>query len=330
MSLIKQSMSRFIKARQLWKGYRLMPSLLAVSIVAVLLSPLASQSSEPQSSELQPLKSIGISVADLGNPYFVQLVETVSAKAEELAGEPVKMLIRSDAYDWQRQIGQINDFIEQKVDLIVLTAADEYKVAAVVAKAQRAGIKVIAVDVNAQGADATITTDNVQAGVIACEKLAEKIGYQGNFVIINGVLVSSVIERVAGCKSALNKYPNITLLSDRMNGTGSVEGGMEAMTYLMEEYDHIDAVFTINDPTAFGALRASQQAKRSEFVLASIDGAPFATDIIKQQDNPWVATAVQRPIPMAEKAIEIGMDLLKGKDVAQRFILIPSVLVEKP
>jgi ribose transport system substrate-binding protein len=307
-----------------------MPSLLAVSIVAVLLSPLASQSSEPQSSELQPLKSIGISVADLGNPYFVQLVETVSAKAEELAGEPVKMLIRSDAYDWQRQIGQINDFIEQKVDLIVLTAADEYKVAAVVAKAQRAGIKVIAVDVNAQGADATITTDNVQAGVIACEKLAEKIGYQGNFVIINGVLVSSVIERVAGCKSALNKYPNITLLSDRMNGTGSVEGGMEAMTYLMEEYDHIDAVFTINDPTAFGALRASQQAKRSEFVLASIDGAPFATDIIKQQDNPWVATAVQRPIPMAEKAIEIGMDLLKGKDVAQRFILIPSVLVEKP
>ncbi|MGO2235714.1 MAG: substrate-binding domain-containing protein [Marinomonas sp.] len=324
MSASKPSTSLFHKARQLWKAYRVMPSLLAVSVIAVSLSPLVSQSSEPQ-----PLKSIGISVADLGNPYFVQLVETASVKAEELAGEPVKMLIRSDAYDWQRQIGQINDFIDQKVVLIVLTAADEYKVAAVVAKAQRAGIKVIAVDVNAQGADATITTDNVQAGAIACEKLAEKINYQGNFVIINGVLVSSVIERVAGCKSALNKYPDITLLSDRMNGTGSVEGGMEAMTYLMEEYDHIDAVFTINDPTAFGALRAAQQANRKEFVLASIDGAPFATEIIKQQDNPWIATAVQRPIPMAEKAIEIGMDLLKGKEVAQRFILIPSTLIEK-
>ncbi|RBP77994.1 monosaccharide ABC transporter substrate-binding protein (CUT2 family) [Marinomonas rhizomae] len=301
-----------------------MPSILAISIVAVSLSPLVSQSSEPQ-----PLKSIGISVADLGNPYFVQLVDTVSLKAEQLAGQPVKMIIRSDAYDWQRQIGQINDFIEQKVDLIVLTAADEYKVAAVVAKAQRAGIKVIAVDVNAQGADATITTDNVQAGAIACEKLAKMIGYQGKFVIINGVSVSSVIERVAGCKSTLNKYPDITLLSDRMNGTGSVEGGMEAMTYLMEEYGHIDAVFSINDPTAFGALRAAQQANRNEFILASVDGAPFATDIIKQQDNSWVATAVQRPIPMAEKAIEIGMDLLKGKEVAQRFILIPSTLIEK-
>ncbi|NLQ17991.1 ABC transporter substrate-binding protein [Marinomonas sp. M1K-6] len=322
MSLMKSTIA-CLQTRSFWKADRLIPSVLAVFIVAVLFSPLSSQSSEPQ-----PLKSIGISVADLGNPYFVQLVDTATSKAEELAGEPVNMLIRSDAYDWQRQITQINDFIEQKVDLILLTAADEYKVAAVVAKAQRAGIKVIAVDVNAQGADATITTDNVQAGAIACEKLAEKIGYQGNFVIINGVLVSSVIERVVGCKSTLNKYPNITLLSDRMNGTGSVEGGMEAMTYLMEEYDHIDAVFTINDPTAFGALRASQQANRREFVMASVDGAAFAVDIIQQANTPWVATAVQRPVPMAEKAVEIGMDLLKGKDVAQRFILIPSVLVE--
>ncbi|MDE8604400.1 substrate-binding domain-containing protein [Marinomonas sp. RSW2] len=324
MNFIQWTATLANKVHQHWVTRRFMPSVVAASIVVVLLSPLSSQSSEPQ-----PLKSIGISVADLGNPYFVELVETVASKAEALAGEPVKMLIRSDAYDWQRQIGQINDFIEQKVDLIVLTAADEYKVAAVVAKAQRAGIKVIAVDVNAHGADATITTDNVQAGVVACEKLANKMGYKGDFVIINGVLVSSVIERVAGCKSALNKYPNITLLSDRMNGTGSVEGGMEAMTYLMEEYDHIDAVFTINDPTAFGALRAALQANRNEFILASVDGAPFALDLIQQANNPWIATAVQRPVQMAEKAIEIGMALLEGRDVPQRFILIPAVLVEK-
>jgi len=324
MSLLTWAAAYAKKWRMRWMASRLMPSLVMISIVVVSFSPLSSQSSEPQ-----PLKSIGISVADLGNPYFVQLVETATSKAEALAGEPVKMLIRSDAYDWQRQIGQINDFIEQKVDLIVLTAADEYKVAAVVAKAQRAGIKVIAVDVNAHGADATITTNNVQAGVIACEKLANKLGYRGNFVIINGVLVSSVIERVAGCKSTLNKYPNIKLLSDRMNGTGSVEGGMEAMTYLMEEYDHIDAVFTINDPTALGALQAAKQANRSEFLLASVDGAPFALDLIKQTDNPWIATAVQRPVQMAEKAIEIGMELLEGREVSQRFILIPAILVEK-
>ncbi|AEF56292.1 substrate-binding domain-containing protein [Marinomonas posidonica] len=323
-TIIKLLHRGMVSLRTSWLVRRVLPSGMAVLLCSTLVLPISSQSSEPQ-----PLRSIGISVADLGNPYFVKLVDAATSKAQALANGPVKMLIRSDAYDWQRQIEQLNDFIEQDVDLIVLTAADEYKVAPVVAKAQRAGIKVIAVDVNADGADATITTDNVQAGVVACERLAKKTGYKGNFVIINGVLVSSVIERVAGCKSTLNKYPNIHLLSDRMNGTGSVEGGMEAMTYLMEEYDHIDAVFTINDPTALGVLRAAKQAQRDEFLLASVDGAPFAEDLIKQPNNPWIATAVQRPVQMAEKAIEIGMDLLAGKDVPQRFILIPSVLFEK-
>lgn len=289
------------------------------ALLSLSLVPLA---------QAQPLRSIGISVADLGNPFFVQLVEAASARAQALNDDPVEVVVRSDAYDLQRQIEQLNDFIERKVDLIILTAADEYKIAPTVAKAQRAGIKVIAVDVNAQGADATITTDNVQAGVVACERLAQEIDYQGQFVIINGVSVSSVLERVAGCKSALNRYPDITLLSDRLNGTGSQEGGMEAMTYLMEEYDHIDAVFAINDPTAHGALLAAEQAGRDEFVLASVDGSAFAVAHI-QQPNAWLATAVQRPKEMAERAVEIGMALLSGEEVRQRFILIPAKLAQK-
>ncbi|MEL0615066.1 sugar ABC transporter substrate-binding protein, partial [Marinomonas arenicola] len=66
---------------------------------------------------------------------------------------------------------------------------------------------------NAQGADATITTDTVQAGMLACERLAKKIQYRGNFAIINGVSVSSVLDRVSGCKSVLKIYTKITLLN---------------------------------------------------------------------------------------------------------------------
>ncbi|WCN15140.1 substrate-binding domain-containing protein [Marinomonas mediterranea] len=284
-------------------------------------------SSPSISTEAGVLRSIGISVADLGNPYFVKLVESTASKAKELSPTPVKMHIRSDAYDLERQTEQLNQFIDEGVDLIVLTAADEYGVAPVVAKARRAGIKVIAVDVNAEGADATITTDNVQAGRIACEHLAERINHKGNFVIINGVSVSSVVERVAGCKSAISRYPDITLLSDRLNGTGSLEGGMEAMTYLMEAYDHIDAVFTINDPTALGAIQAAEQAKRGEFILASVDGAEFAKRYIDKSDI-WIGTATQQPVQMAEKAVEIGLDLLNGKQIEQKFILIPSEFYE--
>ncbi len=295
-------------------------------VMGVLVTSTPARADEPHEP---PLRSIGMSVADLGNPFFVELVDSVTRRANELnQGHPVEVVVRSDAYDLKRQMRQLNEFIERQVDLIILTATDEYKIAPVVARAQRAGIKVIAVDVNAQGADATITTDNVQAGVVACERLAKEIGYKGQFVIINGVSVSSVLERVAGCKSAINRYPNITLLSDRLNGTGSQEGGMEAMVYLMEEYDHLDAVFAINDPTAYGALMAAEQAGREEFLLASVDGSNFAIDTI-QQPNVWIATAVQRPSLMAETAVEMGIALLNGEEIRQRFILIPAQLATK-
>lgn len=299
-------------------------------LLMVMGGLIASTSATADNVKEPPLRSIGMSVADLGNPFFVELVDSVTRRANELnQGHSVEVVVRSDAYDLKRQMRQLNEFIERQVDLIILTATDEYKIAPVVARAQRAGIKVIAVDVNAQGADATITTDNVQAGMVACERLAKEIGYQGQFVIINGVSVSSVLERVAGCKSAINRYPNITLLSDRLNGTGSREGGMEAMVYLMEEYDHLDAVFAINDPTAYGALMAAEQAGRNEFLLASVDGSNFAIDAI-QQPNVWIATAVQRPSLMAETAVEMGIALLNGEDIRQRFILIPAQLATKP
>jgi len=277
-------------------------------------------------SNTPKLQSIGISVADLGNPYFVQLIESATSRAESLVGQPVKMLIRSDAYDLKRQITQLNYFIEQDVDLILLTAADEEGIAPTIAKAQRAGIKVIAVDVKARGADATITTDNIQAGVIACEYLAKRMNFEGNMVIINGVAVSSVVERVAGCKSAIRDYPKIVLLSDQYNGTGSIDGGMKAMTYLMEAYPKIDGVFSINDPTALGAIRAAKQAGRNDFVLASVDGAPFAVKVIESGNSNWAATAMQKPTLMAEKAIEIGYQLLQGKKVEPNYILIPAEL----
>lgn len=295
---------------------------LFISSVMVLgLPTLSATASNPPK-----LQSIGISVADLGNPYFVKLIESATSRAESLTGNPVKMLIRSDAYDLKRQITQLNYFIEQDVDLILLTAADEEGIAPTIAKAQRAGIKVIAVDVKARGADATITTDNIQAGVIACEYLAKRMNYQGNMVIINGVAVSSVVERVAGCKSAIRDYPDIVLLSDQYNGTGSIDGGMKAMTYLMEAYPKIDGVFSINDPTALGAIRAAKQAARDDFVLASVDGAPFAVKVIESGNSNWAATAMQKTTLMAEKAIEIGYQLLQGKKVEPNYILIPAEL----
>ena len=84
---------------------RLLPCLLGALFSTALFAASPTPSTSAQAlAKPQVLTSIGISVSDLGNPYFVKLIDATAAKAKELTGGPVKMLIHSDAYDLNRQI----------------------------------------------------------------------------------------------------------------------------------------------------------------------------------------------------------------------------------
>ena len=75
-----------------------------------------------------------------------------------------KVTIASADYDLNKQFTQIDNFIAAGVDMILVNAADPRAIAPAVKRAQAAGITVIGVDVAAAGADATVQTDNTQAG----------------------------------------------------------------------------------------------------------------------------------------------------------------------
>lgn len=97
-------------------------------------------------------------------------------------------------------------------------------------------------DNTADGAQATITTDNVTAGKQACEYNAEKLNGEGNMLIVNGPPVSGVIDRVAVCKEVIANYPGITILSDNQNGIGTREGGLNVTTGLLAANNDVDAI----------------------------------------------------------------------------------------
>lgn len=273
--------------------------------------------------------SIGISVSDLGNPYFTQIARGAEIQAKQLVGDNANVVVVSSAYDVKRQIEQIEGFVAQGMDMILLSAASYDGVEAAVLKARKAGVKVLAVDVKAKGADVTVTTDNTQAGMIACDYLVKQLGGQGRVVIINGPKVSSVRERVAGCKEVLAQSPGIQLLSSDLNSGGGREGGLESMTYLLTQFQQIDGVFTINDPSALGAQDAAQFAGRDEFMIVSVDGAPLAEQQLRTEGSLIKATAAQFPNYMAAKAVEVGYRLMQGETLEQTSILIPAELITR-
>ncbi|RDJ99612.1 ABC transporter substrate-binding protein [Paraburkholderia lacunae] len=275
----------------------------------------------------KPLKSIGITVGSLGNPYFVTIVKGAEAKAKQINPNAKVTAVSAD-YDLNKQFTQIDNFISAHVDMILLNAADPKAIEPAVKKAEAAGIVVVAVDVAAAGANATVQTNNVQAGELSCGYIAKKLNGHGNVIIENGPPVSAVVDRVKGCKSVLAKEPGIKILSDDQDAKGSREGGMNVMQGYLTRFPKVDAVFTINDPQAVGSDLAAKQLQRKNIVITSVDGAPDIETALKS-DTLVQASASQDPWAMAQTAVDIGYGLMNGKQLANPMTLLPSTLVTR-
>jgi len=295
----------------------------AVSIAVALGISLTA----PAHAADKQLKSIGITVGSLGNPYFVTIVKGAEAKAKQINPGANVTAVSAD-YDMSKQFTQIDNFIAAHVDMILLNAADPKAIEPAVKKARAAGIVVVAVDVAAAGADATVQTNNVQAGELSCGFIAKKLNGKGNVVIENGPPVSAVLDRVKGCKSVLAKSPDIKILSDDQDAKGSREGGMAAMQGYLTRFPKVDAVFAINDPQAVGSDLAAKQLHRKDFIITSVDGAPDIETALKS-DTLVQASASQDPWAMAQNAVTVGYDIMNGKKPANPVMLMPSTLVTR-
>lgn len=286
--------------------------------VAVLMS---------QAVEARELKAIGISMGSLGNPYFVTLADGATARAKEL-NPAVKVTSVSADYDLSKQFSQIDNFISSKVDLILLNAVDPSAMASAIKKARDAGIVVVAVDVDAKGVNATVQTDNVEAGKLACQFIVDKLSGKGNVIIQNGPQVTAVTDRVKGCKAALASAPDIKVLSDDQDGKGSREGGLNVMQGYLTRFQKIDGLFAINDPQAIGSDLAAKQLKRSGIFITSVDGAPDIENALKT-DTLIQASASQDPWAMAQTAVNVGNDILNDKQPAEAVTLLAPKLITR-
>ncbi len=185
-------------------------------------------------------------------------------------------------------------------------------------------------DVSAEGGvDATVMSNNVEAGRQAGEYIVDRLKGKGDVVIINGPPVSSIIDRVNGIQSVFKANPGIKVLSFEQNGGASRDGGYRVMSDLLQEFPKIDAVFAINDPTAIGAALSSDQAGRKEFFIVGVDGAAEVQLALKNKANLIAASPAQDFPGLGSNSAQIGYDIFNGKKPDNPTILIPVQLLTK-
>jgi ribose transport system substrate-binding protein len=280
-------------------------------------------------SPAKELKSIGISLGSLGNPFFVALSKGAEFEARK-TNPTVKITTVGYEYDLGKQVIQIDNFIAAGVDLILLNPGDPKAIGPAIRKAQAAGIIVVAVDTAAEGADATVTTNNVQAGEISCQYIADKLGGKGDVIIENGPHVSAVIDRVVGCKNVFARNPGLKVLSSDQDAKGSREGGLTVTQGYLTRFTKIDAIFAINDPQAIGTDLAARQQQRSGIIITSVDGAPDIEAALKDPASKQIqASASQDPFFMARRAVQVGVNILNGQKPASTVELLPSKLITR-
>ncbi len=225
--------------------------------------------------------TIGVTLQALTHVFYQDME---AAMIEEAAALGIDMQLLSAEWDANTASNQIRDFVQKKVDAIIVCPPDSKAVAPAIQEAVDAGIPVFTVDVAAEGADVVshIASDNLLGGFIAGQMMAEALAdKEGTVVIVDQAGVTSVQDRVSGFESAMEEFaPHITV--EKVLGEGKRDVAMSATEDTLQKYgDNLVGLFGINDDSALGALAAVEAAGKVDAIaIVGYDATPQAREAI--------------------------------------------------
>jgi len=300
--------------------------LLAAAITGVLLGACNNGNDNPNNKgEQKPV--IGASMLSLQSEFVVNVKDAMEARAKE---KNITLIVNDAQRTAEKQVQQVETFISQNVDAIILNPCEVEASSPAIEKAKAAGIPII--NVNSETAaipDGFAGSRDEQAGEIAMEQIAKLIGGKGNVVMIDGYMGQAAqIKRARGAKTILKKYPGIKIIAEQSADWDRAKG-MTLMENWIQSYGgRIDAVFAHNDEMGMGALQALEQAKLKEkIIVVSIDAIADALQAVK--DGRLDATVFQDAKGQGAGAVDMAIQMIKKEPVANNQIFIPFQLVTK-
>jgi inositol transport system substrate-binding protein len=278
-----------------------------------------------KSSDEKKIK-IGSTMLSMQNEFIVNIADEMQKKADELG---VELIIVDAERSPLKQIEQVESFIAQKVDVIIMNPIEFEASSPAVTKAMAAKIPIINVN-SATSATPTafVGSNDVESARIAMKYIAEKLVGKGNMVMIHGLMGQAAqLQREEGAKEVLKQYPDIKMLAQQ-TGEWDRAKSMDLMQNWIQSYgDKINAVFAHNDEMGLGAVKALQAAGLKDKVLViSVDAIKDA--LVSVQKGELNATVFQNANQQGAGAIETAIKIAK-KQPFEKVVLIPFELVTK-
>ncbi|UMG93969.1 substrate-binding domain-containing protein [Nocardioides sp. TF02-7] len=257
---------------------------------------------------------IGFSAPAADHGWMGSITESARRIAEQY--EDIDLRVADGTNDVNLQISQVETFINEGVDAIVLLPFDGAAMTPVALEAMEAGIPVINVDRefnDPNAARVTILGDNYGMGVSAGQYICSQVGDDPDAVVAEIAGIDSLPltqDRSEGFKDALSECGQD--VDNRVAADFTVEGGEEAASNLLQAAPRIDAVWNHDDDQGVGVLAAIENAGRDEFIMVGGAGSANAMREIQSGDSVLKATVIY-PSTQAADGIKIARLLVQGK-----------------
>lgn len=267
---------------------------------------------------------IGFSQVTTVEPWRVQFNKDLRAEAEK--HDNVELLI-ADANDrTEKQVADVENFIRQEVDAILISPKESAGLTGVVEQATDAGIPVFVLDRNVDtdkfvqwvGGDNELI--GREAGKFALEKLGGAGSAKGTIVEIWGGLgTQAAHDRANGFHEAFKGEEGVTFLLDQQSGDWKQDQAYDIMSTALRNHEDITMVYGHNDPMAYGAYLAAKDAGREEDIIF------IGVDALPGEGVTWVANGELSatflyPTPGAE-GLRQALAYLGGKKVEKSVVM---------
>ena len=275
---------------------------------------------------------VGLSVANLQADFFNQIKQSVEAEGRRSGVKVVTLDARGDS---ATQVNQIQDLITRRIDALIYIPAGATAASVPVKAAKKAGIPVVTVDRNPEGApgDSFIATDSVAAARELGMYVAEITGGEGNVAVIQGQLgTTPEIARDTGFNAALKGFPRLKISAKQASRMWMQDEGFSIAQDMLQRDPTITVFFGRADALALGAAQAVKIANLGHRVtVVGFDGDTAGLEAVKS--GVLQATMTQRTQLMGRLALRSAIDLKKGVSVPaeqlQRATLTTKDNVEK-
>src|SRR4051795_13573059 len=258
--------------------------------------------------------TIGFSAPAADHGWIAGITNAAKAEAEKY--DDVDLKVAEGTNDVSTQISQVETFINDKVDAIVLLPFDGAALTPVALKAMQAGIQVINVDREFDSpfaARATILGDNYGMGVSAGTYICSQLGDKPNSIVAEIAGIDSLPltqERSRGFADALKDCG--LKVNNRVAAEFTVESGEAAASNLLQAAPHIDAIWNHDDDQGVGVLAAINNAGRKEFFMVGGAGSANAMRSIQADDSVLKATVIY-PSTQAADGVKMARLLVQDK-----------------